>query len=54
MSIPENPFQDKKIIQADDPIRKRLEEKMNASEDVAALDAELDNVMRSKMSQATS
>lgn len=50
MSIPENPFHDKKIIQADDPIRKRLEEKMNASEDVAALDAELDNVMRSKMS----
>ena len=50
MSIPENPFNNKQIMQYDDPIRKRLEEKMNAADDVAKLDSELDNVMRSKMS----
>ena len=34
MAVPENPFKDKKIIQEDDPIRKRLEEKMNSADDV--------------------
>jgi hypothetical protein len=49
MSIPENPFIGKNIIQEDDPIRKRLEEKFNTSLEVAKLDMELDNVMKSKM-----
>ena len=54
MSLPENPFEGKQIIQEDDPIRKRLEEKMNTSFDVSKLDQELDNVMKSKMNMATS
>ena len=54
MSIPENPFENKEIIQLDDPIRSSLEMKMNTSEDMAKLDAEFDNTMRNKMSSATS
>lgn len=54
MSLPENPFHDKHIIQENHPIRKRLEEKMNASEDSTKIDAELDGVMRGSNSQATS
>lgn len=54
MAIPENPFENKQIIQEDDPIRKRLEEKVNTSEDIEKLDAELDNAMKNKMSNATS
>jgi hypothetical protein len=54
MALPENPFEGKQIIQEDDPIRKRLEEKMNSSEDTSKLDVELDNAIKSKMSLATS
>lgn len=50
MAIPKNPFVDKKIIQEDDPIRIRLEEKMNSTDDTGKLEVELDNVMKSKMS----
>jgi len=54
MALPEDPFHDKQIIQENHPIRKRLEDKMNASEDHTKLDAEFDGVMRGAMSGATS
>ena len=54
MAIPENPFENKDCIQLNDPIRKRMEEKMNSSEDIQKLDAELDNKIKSKMNNATS
>jgi DNA-directed RNA polymerase I subunit RPA1 len=38
----------------EDPIRKRLEEKFTAGEDLVKLDAELDNVIKSKVNLATS
>lgn len=54
MSLPENPFENKQTIQHNNPIRQELELKFNTSEDIQKLDAELDNVMKNKMSNATS
>ncbi len=54
LSLPSDPFNDKQIIQENHPIRKRLEDKMNASEDSTKLDQEFDGVMRGAMSGATS
>lgn len=54
MAIPENPFENKQCVQEDDPIRKRLEEKMNSTEDTQKMDSELDSAIRNKMSNATS
>ena len=48
MALPENPFDNKQIIQEDDPIRKRLEEKMTSSDDSSKLEIELDYVMKNK------
>jgi hypothetical protein len=54
MSVPENPFNHKQIIQEDNPIRRRLEDKFNTTDDINKLDAEFDNAMKNKMSNATS
>jgi DNA-directed RNA polymerase I subunit RPA1 len=54
MALPEDPFEGKQVIQSDDPIRVRLEDRMNQSEDINQLDVELDSLIKSKMSVATS
>ena len=57
MVIPQDPFSDeKKCIQADDPIRGRLEEKMGqvTSANRELIEAEFDNVMKGCMGKATS
>lgn len=55
MSLPENPFKDKKCIQLDNVVRKALDLKMSsAGPDLELLDAELDNLMQGKMNDATS
>lgn len=57
MVLPEDPFSDqKKCIQADDPIRARLEEKVGQAigENRELLEAEFDNVIKGCMSKATS
>mmetsp|Transcript_31560 Transcript_31560/g.30873 ORF Transcript_31560/g.30873 Transcript_31560/m.30873 type:complete len:83 (+) Transcript_31560:321-569(+) len=38
----------------EDPIRKRLEERFNLAEDQGKVDAELDNLMKSKVNNTTS
>jgi len=53
MALPENPFQDKKCIQSNNPVRMAVESKFNNSEDIQKLDQEYDNAMRSKMNDAT-
>ena len=55
MAIPSNPFNNKNCVQADNVIRNKLEAKMSQlGTDLAALDADLDNVMQGKMNDATS
>lgn len=55
MSLPANPFKDKKCIQADDKVRIALAKKMStAGTDLSIIDAELDSVMQGKMNDATS
>jgi len=54
MAIPKNPFEGKHVIQADDPIRTKLDKKMNSGEDPAKLEAEFDTKIKSKMNNATS
>lgn len=53
MAVPANPFEGKKCIQEDNPVRMALEAKFNSSEDLQKLDVELDNTMKSKMNDAT-
>lgn len=55
MSLPANPFHNKKCIQADNRVRIALEKKMStAGTDLALIDADLDSVMQGKMNDATS
>lgn len=55
MAIPSNPFNNKNCVQKDNIIRNKLEAKMSQlGTDLAALDADLDNVMQGKMNDATS
>jgi DNA-directed RNA polymerase I subunit RPA1 len=53
MALPKNPFEGKQCIQEENPIRRAVETKFNSSEDAGKLDAEYDNVMKSKMNDAT-
>lgn len=52
-ALPANPFEGKKCIQAENPVRSALEAKFNLSEDLQKLDVELDNTMKSKLNEAT-
>ena len=57
MILPEDPFSDaKKCIQANDPIRARLEDKVGQAPAATKdhLEAEFDNVIKGTMSEATS
>ena len=55
MAIPENPFEEKKSIQVDDPIRCKIEQKIGQStSDMEELDKEFDNVIKAAMHEATS
>lgn len=56
MILPNDPFSDeKKCIQANDPIRGRLEDKMGqvTSANRELMEAEFDNVLKGCMGQAT-
>lgn len=57
MILPDDPFSDaKKCIQAHDPIRARIEDKVGQAPAATKdhLEAEFDNVIKSTMSEATS
>jgi DNA-directed RNA polymerase I subunit RPA1 len=56
LALPEDPFTNaKKCIQADDPICAMLEHKVGQSQtNKEALEVELDNIIKSVMSKATS
>ena len=55
MALPKNPFLNKKCVQHENEVRRKLEAKMStAGTDLEMLDAELDNVMQGRMNEATS
>jgi len=53
MAVPEDPFNGKKVIQEDDPIRVMIDNKMN-TEEGKELEMELDNKIMAVCSEATS
>lgn len=55
MALPDNPFDEKKCIQIDDPIRCKIEQKIGQSaSNMEDLDKEFDGVIKATMSQSTS
>eukprot|EP00351_Strombidinopsis_sp_SopsisLIS2011_P001819 CAMPEP_0116885998 /NCGR_PEP_ID=MMETSP0463-20121206/19642_1 /TAXON_ID=181622 /ORGANISM="Strombidinopsis sp, Strain SopsisLIS2011" /LENGTH=91 /DNA_ID=CAMNT_0004545567 /DNA_START=117 /DNA_END=392 /DNA_ORIENTATION=- len=53
MAVPEDPFNDKQCIQANDPIKAKLETKLGQSDDKDIMEAQFDGVMKGKMSKVT-